>query len=104
MVIASNEQGPDPHCADARSVNQRKGERMHGDFVVLRDMSAAATTEPFRAGPSTLGVEGVPSEPRIDVLAMDKQEVRDMARDPEVKALARLMPTRLIEPVSDEEA
>lgn len=77
---------------------------MHGDFVVLRDMSTAATTEPFRAGPSTLGVEGVPSEPRIDVLAMDKQEVRDMARDPEVKALARLMPTRLIEPVSDEEA
>jgi subtilisin family serine protease len=77
---------------------------MEGNFVVLRDMSSAGSAEPFGPKSAGLGVESVPGEPRIDVLSLDKQQVRDLARDPEVKAVARLMPTQLIVPVSDEDA
>lgn len=76
---------------------------MEADFVVLRDMSRAVTTEPFRGGPLRAGIEEVPSEPHIDVLTLDKHDVRDLSRDPEVRAVARLMPTRLINPVPDQE-
>lgn len=77
---------------------------MEQDFVVLRDMSSASTTEPF-GGPSTrMAEEEVPSAPRVDVLTLDKREVRDLARDPEVKAVAPSMPTSLIGPVPDAEA
>jgi subtilisin family serine protease len=76
---------------------------MEGSFVVLRDMSGADTTEPFRGGPARLEVEEAPSEPRIDVVTMGKQEIRDLSRDREVRAVARLMPTRLVAPVTDEE-
>ena len=77
---------------------------MEGNFVVLRDMSSADTTEPFGAASAAREAGAVPSEPRIDVLSLDKREVRELARDPEVKAVARLMPTHLIAPVSDEDA
>jgi subtilisin family serine protease len=77
---------------------------MEENFIVLRDMSSAVTTEPFGAESAARGVEAVPSEPRIDVLELGKHEVRDLARDPEVKAVTRLMPTHLIAPVSDEDA
>jgi subtilisin family serine protease len=77
---------------------------MEGDFIVLRDMSGADTTEPFRGGPAALSLEEAPSEPRIEVASLDKQEIRDLGRDREVKAVARLMPTHLIAPVSDEDA
>jgi subtilisin family serine protease len=76
---------------------------MEHTFTVLRDMSRAATLEPFGGG-AALEVGEVPSEPRIDVIELDKAELREMARDPEVKAVAPIMPTTLIPPVSDQDA
>lgn len=77
---------------------------MEHSFTVLRDMSLAVTSEPFAGGAAALEVDEVPSEPRIDVLELDKRELRDLARDPEVKAVAPVMPTSLILPVADEDA
>jgi subtilisin family serine protease len=77
---------------------------MEASFVVLRDLSGARTVEPFGIPRARLGIEeAAPSEPRIDVVAMDKAEVRDTARDPEVRAVARVMPNSLVAPVADED-
>ena len=47
-----------------------------------------------------------PSEPRIEAEALTKDEVRSLSRDPEVRAIARRMPTTLVYPfdVADAEA
>ncbi len=78
---------------------------MDRKFTVLRDMSRALTREPFGGSPS-LEVRDldVPGEARVDVVELDKRGVRELARDPEVTALAPVMPTTLIEPVSDDDA
>ena len=68
-------------------------------YTVLRDLSAANTGEPFGGaaglGHRDLGSVGL----RIDVERLDKNDVRSLARDPEVRALAPVMPTSLIRPV-----
>jgi subtilisin family serine protease len=78
---------------------------MDRKFTVLRDMSKPVTGEPF-GGPGSLEARefDVPSEARIDVLQLDKRGVRELARDPQVRAVAPVMPTTLIEPVADDEA
>lgn len=73
-------------------------------FVVLRDVSRAGTREPYGGGGPAVGAAAAPSEPRLDVLQLGKRELRDVARDPEVLAVAPTMPTTLIRPVPDEEA
>jgi subtilisin family serine protease len=68
-------------------------------YSVLRDLSRPVTAGPFE---STVGprVEvAVPAEPRIDVEELTKEEVRALARDSEVRAIAPVMPTQLIRPV-----
>ncbi|HEX8375436.1 MAG TPA: S8 family serine peptidase [Geminicoccaceae bacterium] len=67
-----------------------------------------ATSEPFGAerarnfgfGPraSDAGQGASPPEPRVEVERLEADEVRARARDPEVKALAPLMPTKLVRP------
>jgi subtilisin family serine protease len=73
-------------------------------YSVLRDMSSAGTREPY-AGPAA-GIAGAPApepaEPRIDVAQLSKDEVRDTARDPQVRAVAPVMPTKLIKPFEAE--
>ena len=78
------------------------------EYVVLRDLGRPTTHEPFdaprpEAGPSAVEV---PSEPRIEAEALTKDEVRSLSRDPEVRAIARGMPTTLVYPfdVADAEA
>ena len=67
-------------------------------YTVLRDLSRASTGEPFgRAGARMRG-KRVAAEPRIDVEQLDKRDVRTLARDPDVRALAPVMPTALIRP------
>lgn len=67
-------------------------------YSVLRDLSRASTGEPFgRAGARMRG-KRVAAEPRIDVEQLDKRDVRTLARDPDVRALAPVMPTALIRP------
>jgi subtilisin family serine protease len=74
-------------------------------YAVLRDLSTTSTNEPFAGGAASLEV-GVqrPSEPVVDVVELDKGELRDLARDPQVHAIAPIMPTTLVRPVSDEDA
>ena len=71
------------------------------EYVVLRDISRAVTRGPFeaRVQPSG-GPEAVlPQEPQVEAEDLTKGDVRSLARDPEVRAIARVMPTRLVEPL-----
>lgn len=78
---------------------------MEQSYTVLRDLSRPHTEEPFAGGAAGLEVTvRTPSEPVLDVVSLEKREVRDLARDPDVRAIAPLMPTSLVRPVSDDEA
>ena len=80
------------------------------EYIVLRDLQSSSTSEPFggtsirtrgRLGPRLESAQPpAPPEPRVEVESLDKNDVRDLARDPEVAAIAPSMPTRLIEPVT----
>jgi subtilisin family serine protease len=68
-------------------------------YSVLRDLSRPVTAGPFE---STVGARvevPAPTEPRIDVEELTKEGVQTLARDPEVQAIAPVMPTELIRPV-----
>ena len=67
-------------------------------YTVLRDLGRAATSEPYGGAAALGGPELGTTEPRIDVERLDKRDVRSLARDPEVRALAPVMPTTLIRP------
>lgn len=77
---------------------------MEHKFTVLRDMSRSSSFEEIITGTATFDVGDVPSEPRIDVVEVEKRELRDLARDPEVQAVAPVIPTSLIHPVADDDA
>ncbi|MFE3459463.1 S8 family serine peptidase [Nocardiopsis aegyptia] len=71
---------------------------------VLRDLGAASTVGPFELGRlpgrATRSVASeLVVEPNIEVLEMDKQDLQEAAHDPLVRAVAPVMPTRLITPV-----
>ena len=73
--------------------------------VILRDHQSASTAGPFDPGAAnvTFGPAGaVPPEPSIAVETVENRELRDLGRDPSVKAIAPLMPTILVEPVQVE--
>jgi subtilisin family serine protease len=72
-------------------------------YTVLRDLAGARFDEPFGGGRASAQHPGAPSEPRVDVAALSKKEVRDLARDPGVRAIAPVMPTRLVFPVPGDE-
>jgi subtilisin family serine protease len=67
-------------------------------YAILRDLRGASTAGPFEGGAAAFGDEEVPSEPRIEVEELDKEDVRVLVRDPQVRALAPVMPTRLVAP------
>lgn len=74
-------------------------------YSVLRDLSAARTASPFEmarsaglAPPQAFALGG---EPHVEVLELSKRDVRDVVRDPEVRAVAPVMPTALIQPIED---
>jgi subtilisin family serine protease len=77
-------------------------------YVVLRDLSRPDTSGPFagtvRPGPTVTIDPDAPAEPRVDVEDLAKHEVLEVAREPEVQAVARVMPTMLIRPVPSDEA
>jgi subtilisin family serine protease len=72
-------------------------------YTVLRDLAGASLDEPFGGGRASAQAPASPSEPRVDVAALSKNEVRDLARDPGVRAIAPVMPTTLVFPVPDGE-
>jgi subtilisin family serine protease len=73
-------------------------------YAVLRDLGGASMAGPFEGGAASVDDEQVPSEPRVDVEELAKEDVRVLARDPQVRALAPVMPTRLVRPVEAAEA
>jgi subtilisin family serine protease len=78
---------------------------MEQTYTVLWDLGRPHTDEPFAGGAAGFEVTArTPSEPVLDRVDMDKREVRDLARDPDVRAIAPVMPTALVRPVSDEDA
>ena len=77
---------------------------MTDTYTVLRDMSATGTDEPFRGRAGAMAGLAPPAAPRIDRADLDKREVRDLSRAPEVRAIAAVMPTQLVRPVSDDDA
>lgn len=81
-----------------------QGDLMEHTFTVLRDMSRITTIEPFGGGTAALEFGDVPSEPRLDVVELEKRELRDLVHDPQVRAIAPIMPTGLVHPVADEDA
>ncbi|RJK96381.1 S8 family peptidase [Vallicoccus soli] len=83
------------------------------EYTVLRDLSDAPTAGPFestgagglRAGlaAAVAAAADVPAEPRVDREDLAPRDVALLARDPRVLAIARVMPTRLVEPVAAED-
>lgn len=70
-------------------------------YAVLRDLSLPTTAGPFDT-PRGFNLERtvMVSEPTIEVGTLTKREVHDLARDPAVRSIAPVMPTRLIAPVA----
>jgi subtilisin family serine protease len=77
---------------------------MAESYSVLRDLSLSTTSEPFRGGFEGLGFDAGPVAPSIDRVELSKREVLDLARAPEVRAVAPIMPTTLVHPVADADA
>jgi subtilisin family serine protease len=67
-------------------------------YTVLRNLAAGKkTASPFeRIGPS-IAAAAVP-EPQFDVHALDTYEITEVVKDPQVQAIAPIMPTALIQP------
>lgn len=76
---------------------------MTDTYTVLWDMSRSNLDEPFRGRLESLSPGGA-SSARVQRAELTKREVRDLARAPEVAAVAPVMPTNLIAPVSNDEA
>src|SRR5262245_52972329 len=73
-------------------------------YTVLRDLGRPITAGPFEAVAEARTEVAVPSEPRVEVAELSKEDVRMLTRDPQVRAVAPVMPTRLIEPIDVAEA
>jgi subtilisin family serine protease len=77
---------------------------MEGTYIVLRDSSQTSLGEPFGGGTASLDLRtAAPADPQIEVLELDKAEIRDIVRDPAVRSVAPVMPTSLVWPVADED-
>ncbi len=77
------------------------------DYIILRDLQAARTGEPFGGGLGGRALASpltAPPEPRIEMESLESRDVGELARDPEVAAITPPMPTRLIEPMEAEQA
>lgn len=86
---------------------------MDRTYTVLRDMSSLVRTQKWAAPgdvlavPSPFGLSplGRPmEEPRLDSVALGTGDLHELARDPQVRALAPVMPTQLVRPVPDADA
>lgn len=71
------------------------------DYIVLRDLQAVPTSEPFggdflRRGAAPRALTA--PEPRLEMERLEGRELRELAREEDVVAITPSMPTRLIEP------
>lgn len=73
---------------------------MTGKYTVLRGLRASLTRDPFGGGAARVAaMEGAVAEATVDVAHLSPREIRDLARDPGVAAIAPVMPTRLVKPL-----
>jgi subtilisin family serine protease len=79
---------------------------MAKQYTVLRDLSRTRTREPFAVGPRSSTLEALIASqavPEVEVRTLNKTEVLDTARDPEVKGIAPVMPIKLIQPTGTDD-
>jgi len=77
-------------------------------YTVLRGVRGLHTRDPFSGGVPASGLESfgpspgvtTPPEPRVDVADLSPRDIRDLSRDPEVAAVAPVMPIQLMKPSS----
>lgn len=76
-----------------------------GQYIILRDASRVDLSEPFSGRSLTLesprALEG--SVPRIDIESLDKRDLVELRRDPEVVSIAPPMPVMLVKPTTSEQ-
>jgi subtilisin family serine protease len=73
---------------------------------ILRDLGAPRTASPLdqavtRQATARPFITRPLSEPRIDVVDLDKGQLQDASNDPQVRAIAPVMPTALIVPLAE---
>lgn len=70
------------------------------NFIILRDLSAVGTSEPFgmRAGRARAAT-AMPMQPQISVERLTNSEVKEAIGDPTVRAVTPKMPIKLIKPL-----
>jgi subtilisin family serine protease len=73
-------------------------------YVVLRDLAQPfrrggfRSANPFEARSAT-AAPSAPPQPRVDAARLTPKEVRELAQDPDVQAVAPVIPTQLIRPL-----
>jgi subtilisin family serine protease len=67
-------------------------------YAILRDLTRPSTAGPFEARTGLRTAEE-PGRPQVDVAELRKRDLADVVHDPEVRAVAPVMPTRLVAPV-----
>ncbi len=75
-------------------------------YTVLRGIRGIHTRDPFSGGGTPPGFESfgpsagtsIVAEPRVDVAELGPKDIRDLGRDPEVAAIAPVMPIQLVKP------
>lgn len=71
------------------------------DYVILKNIAAAPLGEPgFNTRGFSTGAEAIAAEPKVEAATLTRAEVVDAARDPTVRAIAPVMPIKLIEPLA----
>jgi hypothetical protein len=73
------------------------------EYTILRDLSRQNMAGPFEAAIADRETPAA-SSMRVDVEALELRDVRTIARDPQVRAIAPVMPIALVKPVTAEEA
>ncbi|MFB4271409.1 S8 family serine peptidase [Nonomuraea sp. GTA35] len=69
-------------------------------YSILRDLGGVRMSSPFELTRPTITTPvGSVSEPHVEVVELTKREIRELARDPEVRGIAPVMPTKLIRPL-----
>ena len=76
---------------------------MEQTFIVLRDMTRSRTRELWDGSGAAVVAAGGPGVPQVDRVELTKGQVQDVARAPEVRAVAPVMPTVLVHPVADDD-
>jgi subtilisin family serine protease len=76
-----------------------------GQYIILRDASRIDLSEPFSGRSLTLESRRAleDSVPRIDIESLNKRDLVELRRDPEVVSIAPSMPVKLVKPTASKQ-